>query len=65
MFISDLAIKRPVLTVVAMLALSVFHALYDAIGATASSREPVPLEAPATPENVLKAIHELHRSPGR
>ena len=48
-----------------MLALSVFHAIYDAVGATSSSREPVPLEAPATPENILKAIHELHRSPGR
>jgi xanthine dehydrogenase large subunit len=48
-----------------MLALSVFHALYDAVGATSGSRDPVPLEAPATPENILKAIHELHRSPGR
>jgi len=48
-----------------MLALSVFQAISDAVGATSSSREPVPLEAPATPENVLKAIHELHRSPGR
>ena len=42
-----------------MLALSVFHAIYDAIGATRGSREPVPLEAPATPENILKAIHAL------
>ncbi len=48
-----------------MRALSVFHAIYDAIGATSPSREPVPLEAPATPENILKAIHELHRSPHR
>jgi xanthine dehydrogenase large subunit len=48
-----------------MLALSVFHAIYDAIGATSNSRDPVPLEAPATPENILKAIHELHRNPGR
>jgi xanthine dehydrogenase large subunit len=48
-----------------MLALSVFHAIYDAIGATSHSRDPVPLEAPATPENILKAIHELHRNPGR
>jgi xanthine dehydrogenase large subunit len=48
-----------------MLALSVFHAIYDAIGATSTSRDPVPLEAPATPENILKAIHhELHRNPG-
>jgi xanthine dehydrogenase large subunit len=48
-----------------MLALSVFHAIYDAVGATSGSRDPVPLEAPATPENILKAIHELHRNPGR
>jgi len=48
-----------------MLALSVFQAIADAVGATSRSREPVPLEAPATPENVLKAIHELHRNPGR
>jgi xanthine dehydrogenase large subunit len=46
-----------------MLALSVFFAIQDAVGATRASREPVPLEAPATPENVLKAIHELHRDP--
>jgi len=48
-----------------MLALSVFHALCDAVGATHASRDPVPLEAPATPENILKAIHELHRNPHR
>jgi len=42
-----------------MLALSVFHALYDAVGATSTSRDPVPLEAPATPENILKAICRL------
>ena len=42
-----------------MLALSVFHALYDAVGATRDSREPVPLEAPATPENILKALCQL------
>jgi len=42
-----------------MLALSVFHAIADAVGSTSDSREPVPLEAPATPENVLKAIHAL------
>jgi xanthine dehydrogenase large subunit len=46
-------------------ALSVFHAIYDAVGATSHSREPVALEAPATPENILKAIHELHRSSHR
>jgi xanthine dehydrogenase large subunit len=48
-----------------MLALSVFHAIYDAVGATHASHDPVPLEAPATPENILKAIHELHRNPHR
>jgi xanthine dehydrogenase large subunit len=42
-----------------MLALSVFHALYDAVGATSATRDPVPLEAPATPENILKAIHAM------
>jgi xanthine dehydrogenase large subunit len=42
-----------------MLALSAFHAVADAVGATSDSREPVPLEAPATPENVLRAIHAL------
>jgi xanthine dehydrogenase large subunit len=47
-----------------MLALSVFHALYDAVGSTSVSREPVSLEAPATPENILKAIHELRRDRG-
>ncbi|MDW8470162.1 MAG: xanthine dehydrogenase molybdopterin binding subunit [Burkholderiales bacterium] len=44
-----------------MLALSVFHAIADAIGATSDTREPVPLDAPATPENVLRAIHALRR----
>jgi xanthine dehydrogenase large subunit len=47
-----------------MLALSVFDALYDAVGSTSDSREPVPLEAPATPENILKALYELRRDPG-
>jgi xanthine dehydrogenase large subunit len=42
-----------------MLALSVFFALYDAIGATSKSTAPVPLEAPATPEAVLKAIYAM------
>ena len=44
-----------------MLALSVFFALYDAVGATADSTDPVPLEAPATPENILRALHEIRR----
>ena len=47
-----------------MLALSVFHAIYDAVGSISASRTPVPLEAPATPESILRAIHELHRSSG-
>jgi len=42
-----------------MLALSVYHAIYEAVGATSASREPVPLEAPATPEAILKAIHAM------
>jgi xanthine dehydrogenase large subunit len=42
-----------------MLALSVFHAIYDAVGATSNSRDPVPLDAPATPESILKAICAL------
>ena len=42
-----------------MLALSVFHAIYDAVGSTSASREPVPLEAPATPENILRALCKL------
>jgi xanthine dehydrogenase large subunit len=45
-----------------MLALSVFHALMDAVGSTSGSREPVPLEAPATPENVLRAVEALKES---
>ena len=42
-----------------MLALSAFFAIQDAVGATSAARDPVPLEAPATPENILKAIHAL------
>jgi xanthine dehydrogenase large subunit len=42
-----------------MLALSAFHAIADAIGSVGAGRDPVPLEAPATPENVLKAIDAL------
>jgi xanthine dehydrogenase large subunit len=42
-----------------MLALSVFHAIYDAIGSTSDSKRPVPLEAPATPENILRALYAL------
>jgi xanthine dehydrogenase large subunit len=42
-----------------MLELSVFHAIYDAVGATADTRDAVPLEAPATPENILRALCAL------
>ena len=45
-----------------MLALSAFHAIVDAVGATGDGRDPVPLEAPATPENVLRAVHRLKES---
>ena len=39
-----------------MLAISVYEALRDAIGATRPSRAPVRLDTPATPERVLNAI---------
>ena len=42
-----------------MLALSVFHAIYDAVGSTSTSRDPIPLDAPATPENILRALCSL------
>jgi xanthine dehydrogenase large subunit len=42
-----------------MLALSVFHAIKHAVGSVAASRAPVLLEAPATPEAVLRAITRL------
>jgi xanthine dehydrogenase large subunit len=40
-----------------MLALSVFHAIQDAVGAAIGGKDPVPLEAPATPQNILRALH--------
>jgi xanthine dehydrogenase large subunit len=40
-----------------MLALSVFHAIQDAVGAAIGGTDPVPLEAPATPQNILRALH--------
>ena len=39
-----------------MLAISVFEALRDAIGATRPGRTPIYLDTPATPERVLNAI---------
>jgi xanthine dehydrogenase large subunit len=42
-----------------MLALSVYHAVYDAIASIAERKLPVALDAPATPERVLAAVAEL------
>jgi xanthine dehydrogenase large subunit len=42
-----------------MLAISVFHALKDAVAASAGHRLSPRLDAPATPERVLLAIEEL------
>lgn len=41
-----------------MLAMSVFQAIRHAIGAAVPSQAPVQLEAPATPENILRAIRK-------
>jgi xanthine dehydrogenase large subunit len=42
-----------------MLALSVFHALRDAVASVADYRFPPPLDAPATNEAILMAVEEL------
>jgi xanthine dehydrogenase large subunit len=42
-----------------MLAISVFHALRDAVAACGDGRLSPRLDAPATPERVLLAIQEL------
>jgi xanthine dehydrogenase large subunit len=42
-----------------MLALSVFHALRDAVASVGSHRLAPRLDAPATPERVLLAVEEL------
>ena len=47
-----------------MLAISVFHAIRDAVAAVADYRVRVPLDAPATPESVLGAITALQRENG-
>jgi xanthine dehydrogenase large subunit len=39
-----------------MLGISVFEALRDAVGSVRDSTTPVELDAPATPERVLKAV---------
>jgi xanthine dehydrogenase large subunit len=45
-----------------MLAISVFEALRDAIGATHSGHASIRLDTPATPERVLGALNGV-RSP--
>jgi xanthine dehydrogenase large subunit len=42
-----------------MLAISVFHALRDAIAAVGGERQSPRLDAPATPERVLLSVEEL------
>jgi xanthine dehydrogenase large subunit len=44
-----------------MLAMSVFHALRDAVASCGTAGSTVNLEAPATPESILRAIRELRR----
>ncbi|MEM8981921.1 MAG: xanthine dehydrogenase molybdopterin binding subunit [Pseudomonadota bacterium] len=44
-----------------MLALSVFHAIRDAIDHATPNRGPIELLAPATPEAVLRALHQQQR----
>jgi xanthine dehydrogenase large subunit len=46
-----------------MLAISVFHALKDAVAAAGDGRGSPHLDAPATPERVLLAIEELRARP--
>ena len=47
-----------------MLAISVFHALKDAVAATGAHGLSPRLDAPATPERVLLAIEELRERLG-
>jgi xanthine dehydrogenase large subunit len=42
-----------------MLAMSVFHALRDAVASCGSARARVPLDAPATPEAILRAAEAI------
>ena len=44
-----------------MLAMSVFHALRDAVASCGPPRARVPLEAPATPEAILRAVEAIAR----
>ena len=42
-----------------MLAISVFHAIGDAVASVADYRASPGLDAPATPEEILRAVEEL------
>jgi len=44
-----------------MLAISVFHAIRDAVASVADYRVSPPLSAPATPEEVLRAVNEVRK----
>jgi xanthine dehydrogenase large subunit len=45
-----------------MLAMSVFHALRDAVASCGTPGQPVSLDAPATPETILRAIRSIRGS---
>jgi xanthine dehydrogenase large subunit len=47
-----------------MLAISAFHAIKDAVASVAEGRGPVRLDAPATPEAVLRAVEERRAQAG-
>lgn len=44
-----------------MLAISVWCAIHNAISSHATDKQPIPLEAPATPENIIKALSFLDK----
>jgi xanthine dehydrogenase large subunit len=44
-----------------MLAIAVFHALRDAVGSCGVRGSAVPLDAPATPEAILRAVEAIAR----
>jgi xanthine dehydrogenase large subunit len=48
-----------------MLAISVLHAISDAVASVADHRLPPRLDPPATPEKVLAAIERLRAGAGR
>jgi xanthine dehydrogenase large subunit len=48
-----------------MLAISVLHALKDAVAAIGGHRRAAVLDAPATPEAVLMSIEEMKRAAAR